>query len=1162
MPLPLIALPSQPPRDEVDEEILDIFVEEVAEVLEDIKNNLIAWKQNPSDRDALTNLRRAFHTLKGSGRLVGALVIGELGWRFESMLNRLLDGTMQRNHNVLKLLDKIEDHLPQMVEDFRAGITKPPFEVHLLISQADHITTTRGAEIGEFEGEHAQETIDHKEEIAAPVVEEEKITPPPPVVVEEIPPATVKIQAAEKSPETTTRPPPLPAGVQPDVLKKIFLTEATQHLKTLKAFLIQARQSTTVLPTETLMRALHTLNGSSRSVGLPEVAVLAAPMEQYTNLCLENHLPFKKEVLTLLIESGKLLEQTLQHGKISDPDKHQLLLNNWQKLLNSFSAHDDKKVMPTPSIIETSKHAPVAHISSPSLPTTPQPKSVKSEMPTETADEFMEIFLDEAEEILETCQSLLGRWQSSPNSMPLLKELQRELHTLKGGARMVGISAMGDLSHQLESVLTKIVDGNAQSNPILQGIVQESVDELATMLETVRTGGTPHPAQHLINKIAGALDVSNAVEHPTAKSELVETKSEKVEKVAKIDKSEENQSNETSGSDPDERVRVSASLIDKLTNLAGEMAISRAHMEQQQGAVKTNIIEMEQTVMRLRDQLRRLEIETEVQIISNYSHAIVPTFGMDKRQPNSSDDFDLLEMDRFSTLQQLSRSLMETVNDLQNIQDSLRNLTRQSDSLLIQQNRIGAELQDGIMRTRMIPFSQISPRLHRIARLTSRELHKKVNFVINDDTIEFERTVLNRIVAPLEHMLRNAIGHGIEESEIRVKAGKPDMATIRIDLAQEGAELVLRLSDDGGGLNYEAIREKAQARGLLKAGQRVSDQELSRFILEPAFSTAKAITQVSGRGVGMDIANSEIRALGGTLNILSTRGLGTTFEIRLPLSLTISQALLVHVGEETMAIPLHNVDAVMRLPRQEVFLENNEERFHSYMHHDYRIAHLADLLRFPRASVDTSLLPVLLVSSGKHRVALVVDMIEGSREVVMKSVGPQLSAIRWISGATILGDGRVVIILDMLTLLRSNLETPTKITYQDNTLQAQEKALAKTIMVVDDSITVRKVTANLLKRQGWEVVTAKDGVDAVAQLQEVVPDLMLLDVEMPRMDGFELATQIRNTEHLRHIPIIMITSRTGTKHRERASKIGIDRHLGKPFNEQELLENINSLLPA
>jgi len=884
---------------------------------------------------------------------------------------------------------------------------------------------------------------------------------------------------------------------------------------------------------------------------------LAAPMEQYTTLCLENHLPFKREILTLLIESGKLLEQTLQHGAISDSNKHQLLLTNWQKLLNSFSVHEDKKIPPAVETTKTSA-SNLSAMMSPPLPTTPQPKVVKSEMPTETADEFMEIFLDEAEEILETCQSLLGRWQSSPNSMPLLKELQRELHTLKGGARMVGITAMGDLSHQLESVLTKIVDGNAQSNPILQGIVQESVDELATMLESVKTGGSPHTAQHLINKISGALDINNVVEQPIEKTKVIEEKSASAAKVEKTDKADENQSNETSSTDSDERVRVSAFLIDKLTNLAGEMSISRAHMEQQQGAVKANIIEMEQTVMRLRDQLRRLEIETEVQIISSYSHSNVPTFA-----PSKDEDFDLLEMDRFSTLQQLSRSLMETVNDLQNIQDNLRNLTRQSDSLLIQQNRIGAELQDGIMRTRMVPFSQISPRLHRIARLTSRELHKKVNFIINDDTIEFERTVLNRIVAPLEHMLRNAIGHGIEESEIRIKAGKPDMATVCIDLAQEGAELVLRLSDDGGGLNYDAIREKAQARGLLKAGQTISDQELSRFILEPAFSTAQAVTQISGRGVGMDIANSEIRALGGTLNIFSTRGQGTTFEIRLPLSLTISQALLVHIGEETMAIPLHNVDAVMRLPRQEVLLENNEERFHSYMQYDYRIAHLADLLRFPRASVDTALLPVLLVSSGKHRVALVVDMIEGSREVVMKSVGPQLSNIRWISGATILGDGRVVIILDMLTLLRTNLETPVKIVYQEATsTQLDEKSAIKTIMVVDDSITVRKVTANLLKRQGWEVVTAKDGVDAVAQLQDVVPDLMLLDVEMPRMDGFELATQIRNTEHLRHIPIIMITSRTGTKHRERASKIGIDRHLGKPFNEQELLENINSLLPS
>jgi len=774
----------------------------------------------------------------------------------------------------------------------------------------------------------------------------------------------------------------------------------------------------------------------------------------------------------------------------------------------------------------------------------------------------MEIFLEEAEEILETCQSLLGRWQASPNSMPLLKELQRELHTLKGGARMVGISVMGDLSHHLESVLTKIVEGNAQSNPALQNIVQESVDQLASMLESVRNGESLTSDPDLLARIDSTLGGDAAAAPTTPATEKTESEAAKTASESETVSSKAadkdiptvtstEKTTEESNVDSDERVRVKAQLIDKLTNLAGEMAINRAHLEQQQGSSKLNLQEMDQTVMRLRDQLRRLEIETEAQIISHFGQ----TSGPDE------EEFDPLEMDRFSVLQQLSRSLMETVNDLQSIQETLATLNRHTDSLLIQQSRVGAELQEGIMRTRMVPFSQISPRLQRIARLTSRELHKQVKFSVNDDNIEFERTVLNRVVAPLEHMLRNAIGHGIENGDVREKIGKPAVANVHIDLSQEGAELILKLSDDGAGINTEAIHKKAIERGLLKSGEQVSDEELVQFILQPAFSTAKTITQVSGRGVGMDIANNEIKQLGGTLQIHSQRGKGTTFEIRLPLSLTISQSLLVHLGEETMAVPLHNVDGVLRVPRQELQLDKEkEEKAYSFMGKEYRIAYLADMLGFPRASVDSTLLPLMLVSSADHRIALVVDAIEGSKEVVVKSVGPQLSVIRWIAGATILGDGRVVIILDVLTLLRSHAAA------QQIPLAAipeepkEEKTAAKTIMVVDDSITVRKVTARLLKRQGMEVMTAKDGVDAVSQLQESIPDLMLLDVEMPRMDGFELATQVRNADNLKHIPIIMITSRTGTKHRERAAKIGIDKHLGKPFNEQELLENINALL--
>ncbi len=1210
MALPLLELPEQAPAEDIDEEILEIFVEEVDEVLEEMKNSYEIWRESPSDTESLQTLRRAFHTLKGSGRLVGATVLGELGWAFENMLNKILEGIMPRNSHVLRLLDQVAEMVPPMIQQFQAGETQPPYATLLLMSQAIHLTKTKGAELGEFVGAPTAQVdgeLDDELLVADSVKVEvmdaaevalDAVEPTQEAVEEICAVAEIKqpIEAVELEMPVVEKAQATPAAVVTErstnkfiddesdekyaaVLQDIFQTEAKGHLKELKEFLVKCHKSLPCQVTEPIIRVLHTLNGSSRSIGFNDLAELAARMENFSRIAFERRLLLKKEIIALFVESGRTLEHTLKNqGHTPEEQKQKKLLSTWDRLLAALpkeersleareteSEMEPKKTMPTdfPTPPDNLKIAPADSFKTAPAPAAPIPVSVAEEGGEEAVDEFMEIFLEEAEEILETCQSLLGRWQASPNSMPLLKELQRELHTLKGGSRMVGISVMGDLSHHLESVLTKIVEGNAQSNPALQGIVQESVDELASMLEAVRSGESLTPNPELLAKVDSTLS-GGATMLPTplpvtkkasATDEIAAaTESETVAHPAEPEKAviSNEKAADDAGAESDERVRVKAQLIDKLTNLAGEMAINRAHLEQQQGSAKLNLQEMDQTVMRLRDQLRRLEIETEAQIISHFGQ--VTSTGPD------DEEFDPLEMDRFSVLQQLSRSLMETVTDLQNIQESMASLYRHTDSLLIQQSRVGAELQDGIMRTRMVPFAQISPRLQRIARLTSRELHKQVNFSVNDDSIEFERTVLNRIVAPLEHMLRNAIGHGIENGDVRAKVGKLPVAEVRIDLSQEGAELILKLSDDGAGINTDAIRKKAIERGMIKPDEIISEEELMQFILQPAFSTAKTITQVSGRGVGMDIASNEIKQLGGALQIHSVRGKGTTFEVRLPLSLTISQSLLIHLGEETMAVPLHNVDGVVRIPRQDLQTEQGDAKNYTFMGKSYRIAYLADMLGFPHASVDTSLLPLMLVSVSEQRIALVIDAIEGSKEVVVKSVGPQLSGIRWIAGATILGDGRVVIILDVLTLLRSH----SAMHKMHSMAAAQEgkelKPVVKTIMVVDDSITVRKVTARLLKRQGMEVMTAKDGVDAIAQLQENIPDLMLLDVEMPRMDGFELATQMRNSDALKHIPIIMITSRTGSKHRERAAKIGINKHLGKPFNEPELLENINALL--
>jgi len=1289
---PLLEMPQQTPPDDIDEEILEIFEEEVKEVLTEMSSNFREWKIHPENQEALKTLRRNFHTLKGSGRLVGAMSIGELGWRFENLLNRVLDSNISRSEVMFSLIDRAAKILPSMVEQFRKH-QPTPYEVILLISQAHTLTETKGQSLGEFPSASGEVTSGVPETTSdSDLTTHEKLSNPDPVkpiLVEEededawmaaameleeekasdselttfeklstlnesdselttfensdlttleelsnlnesdselttleelsnlnesdselttsensdlttleelsnlneadlttfelgelagvdgmemelIPypdndeltsiesaptPNTTELESLPEDslpgitydeisvenqfateelelPELTPAESGLPEGLDPKLFA-IFQKESKQHLADLTEALNRYEQTPTAKIDQDLMRGFHTLHGSSLSVGFTKISGVAAPVEGYIKAILERQIELPADKLTIFHSAIAMIKQLLA-GQAIEEEKQQTLLDQVQMAEEAL-----------PLIPKTI-----------SKPQADNP-ALESVVPDAT-DEFMAIFLDEAEEILENTQSLVERWKTSPHNMQLLKELQRELHTLKGGARMVGITAMGDLGHSLESVLTKIVEGGAQSNAKLQEVVQNSIDELAAMLEAVRSGVPLEVPKELIDQINSALTPDGEpaeVVVPVPKPPPPEERPEVIikDEFLKLDKIDKDSDLGETGED---RIRVRVAIIDKLTNLTGELSISRAHMEQQQGAVKSNLSEMEQTVTRLRDQLRRLEIETETQILSQvHGGPLLST--RTQVVDHKKGDFDPLELDRFSVMQQLSRSLMETINDLLNIQDFLKTLTRQLDTLLIQQTRMGAELQDAIMRTRMIPFSRISPRLQRIARLTARELRKQVDFIINGENVEFERTVLNRIVAPLEHMLRNAISHGVEDAATRSQAGKLSTAKITIDISKEGTELILKVSDDGAGLNLPAIRRKAEDRALIKPDTVISDYDLMQFILEPSFSTATVITQISGRGVGMDVVNTELKQLGGSLHIFSKMGQGSTFDIRLPLSLTINQALLVHVGEETLAIPMNNVEAVMRAPRAEVLSENNENRFYKYMGHDYRVYQLGELLGFGKLTLDHPLIPTLLIRVGDRRVALLVDNIEGSKEIVVKSVGPQIGAIRGITGATILGDGRVVLILDMLALTRKDIELyPTSPVVP----VIEEKLAVKTIMVVDDSITVRKVTARLLKRQGMEVITAKDGVDAVAQLQEHIPDLMLLDVEMPRMDGYELATQIRNTPEWKQIPIIMITSRTGAKHRDRAEKIGIDRYLGKPFNETELLENINALL--
>jgi len=816
--------------------------------------------------------------------------------------------------------------------------------------------------------------------------------------------------------------------------------------------------------------------------------------------------------------------------------------------------------------------------------------------PAEEFDhEIANIYSEEATELLEAAEVSLTAWNRDRKDKERVAELQRQLHTLKGGARMAGISAMGDLSHELETLVIYIDGGSVRGDDHAHAVMQASLDELARMRDLVSNGSLPGGATALIAQIRDLANPSRpaaAVAPPTpvAATALVSTAASPAipppattvpagisvfvaappavaaahqptvpsEPAAVAAGEDSVTSLELSSapvlpgreSAPAERVemaRVDADLLDTMLNNAGEVSIFRARLDQQVNSIDFNLAELARTVTRLKEQLRGLEIETEAQVLNRHQDV----------EPRRH-DFDPLELDRYSSLQQYSRALAETSGDVASIQGLLETLTREAQNLLTQQSRVITELQNSLMRTRMVPFQRHVQRLTRLVRQAANDTGKRAELVVQGAAAELDRQMLERMVPPLEHMLRNAVVHGIEAPERRTALGKPDVGRISISLERDGAEVVIVVADDGAGISVKLIREKAIALGLTDPQAKLTDEEAVQLILEPGFSTAGHVTQAAGRGVGMDVVATEVKKLGGGLFIDTTAGMGSRFTIRLPFTLAISQALIVRVGEEVYALPLATVEGVVRLPRNIVARHLGKDApLFEYGGQKYRFQQLGAFVgmgptRLPESEVSIS---VVLIRAGEHSTALVTDELVGSREIVVKSLGPQVSGIRGIAGATILGDGRIVIILDMGSLVRSEWRArPTETVVLD---QRDRRTFA---LVVDDSITVRRVTQRLLERNGMRVLTAKDGVDAVSLLQEHLPDIILLDIEMPRMDGYEVAAHVRNDPRLKDVPIVMITSRVSEKHRARAIELGVDDYLGKPYQESQLLDAIEPLV--
>jgi chemosensory pili system protein ChpA (sensor histidine kinase/response regulator) len=763
---------------------------------------------------------------------------------------------------------------------------------------------------------------------------------------------------------------------------------------------------------------------------------------------------------------------------------------------------------------------------------------------------ILPIFLEEAAELFPQAGELLRGWRRDSGDATAGAQLRRTLHTLKGSARMAGAMRLGELAHRMEARLS-VGDQPVAAGDELFEALDTDLDRISFVLDALREGrgNVPLPWLAPISATASPAPVSTPSEGPAAPEAAPDTATTPV-----VPDTPRRRASDRMEADVGRgMLRVRADIVDQLVNEAGEVAIARARVEGELRALKTNLLELTSSVIRLRNQVREIELAAETQIQSRMS-VVDP----------SQQDFDPLELDRYTRFQELTRSLAEGVNDVSTVQQSLLRNLDDANAALLAQARLSRDVQQRLFAIRTVPFNSLSERLYRVLRKTAHELDKRANLEIQGGRTELDRSVLEKLVGPLEHLLRNALDHGIESREARLAAGKSETGEIALTVRQVGNEVTVELADDGAGIDFERVAARAHAAGLVSESAEPTIHQLVECLFQPGFSTANEVTQISGRGIGMDVVRNEIAALGGRIDVHTTPGKGTRFNLFLPLTLAVAQTVLVRAGGRMWAVPAAMVEQVQQV-KADVLRS---------LYADGRVQWQGRAWPFhylPRLLADTTSVPqfvrynaVLLVRSGQGVVAIHVDEMLGNQEVVVKNIGAQLARVSGISGATVLGTGEIVLIIHPVQLAQradvTRYDPSADERFDDGVVSAPATLARPLVMVVDDSLTVRKFTTRLLSREGFEVVTARDGIDALKVLSDQMPAVILLDIEMPRMDGFEFAKTIKGDAKLRDIPIVMITSRTADKHRNRAMELGVDRFLGKPYQEEELMGAIGDLI--
>ena len=1265
-----VSAPAQVPvaPEEDDAEMRDIFLEEAREV---VQTGLQALKALAASADSLgeqTTLRRAFHTLKGSSRMVGLTEFGEAAWALEQLANTWLAEQKPASEDLLVLCDDAMHQFGRWVEDIASGASTPwsaqPFRkaadglrldnqrVALeapgapLVAVAPAVKAAPEPAAAPLALELPQVSVAAAR--AAPDFEATQMFDAQPVAPEparpEFPPtrtfdseplpaaaqpepqgldmddfdfgdlaagepvSSVPEPAEDLAPDTVqpaedavayvedvsaAAGTPEPAVPAPDTiddqtkvigslrigipLYNVYLNEADEWSRRLLTELSEWELELHQPVADSTVGLAHSLAGSSATVGfmaLSDVARLLEQALQHVQLHGQG-VPEHARLFNLAAEEIRRLLHQFAAGFLKEPDP--AVARSLQTILetqfpNVEAELPEREAEPASAVDAyasgseepaTQAAAPeVAEIQDVSVPAAPvsrlapqfeagaAPLIPAADEETDAVDaldvDLFPIFEEEAADLFPQLGGALRQWAARPDNLGARNESLRVLHTLKGSSRLAGAMRLGEMTHRMESAIEALGSESFQSSQIEPMLAR--FDALQAIFDGLRTLArethqpVERPAEAQETAAGAAAPVAAAPSHP-----ILDRRARGRAAGALAP------ARQAGG----QTLRVSAQLLDRLVNQAGEVIITRSRLDGRLGQMRASLRELSGNLDRLREQLREIELQSESQMQSRMAQT-----------KDHAQDFDPLEFDRFTRVQELTRIMAESVADVATVQRNLQRTMEGTEDDLIAQARQARELQRDLLRTRMVEFEGISERLYGVVRQAAKDAGKQVKLDIVGGSMDLDRSVLERMAPAFEHMLRNAVAHGIEDPEQRIVAGKPQVGSITIALRHEGNDVSVEFQDDGVGLDLQRIYDKAVASGLVGPGTVLGNAEIANLIFAPGFSTAEKITELSGRGIGLDVVRSEVDALGGRIETSGTLGVGTTFKLVVPLTTAVTQVVMLRMGELTVGVPSNLVEIVKRVPAAEV---EQAYQSNSFSHGGEQIPFYwsGALLQASALSHEPAARhrAVVVFRSAGRRVAVHVDEVLGNQEVVVKNLGPQLSRVPGLTGMSVLASGAVVLIYNPVALAtvygeaalqmqKEARQVPSGQSAQDRRAASQMALSAvqtPLVLVVDDSITVRRVTQRLLKREGYRVVLANDGLQALERLQEERPAVVLSDIEMPRMDGFDLARNIRGDARLRDLPIIMITSRIAEKHREHARELGVDHYLGKPYSEEELL---------